>query len=48
MRIWFALPSFGFGYPDLLRVAARTCLLTYRAALKGVIHVRVCRFVLPP
>jgi hypothetical protein len=45
-KIWAALPGFTFGYPDLVHLGGNTFLLTYYATMKGITHVRACRFAL--
>jgi hypothetical protein len=43
-EVWNALPSFSFGTPDLVLLENNTILLTYYAILRGITHVRACRF----
>ena len=43
-KIWETLPSFTFGYPDLVQLDGNVCLLTYYATIRGITHVRACRF----
>ncbi len=43
-EVWNALPSFSFGTPDLVLLEKNTILLTYYAILRGITHVRACRF----
>lgn len=43
-RIWNALPGFTFGTPELVPLGDDECLLLYYATVKGITHVRACRF----
>ncbi len=43
-KIWNALPRFTFGTPDLVPLKNNMILLTYYATLRGITHVRACRF----
>ena len=42
--IWEALDRFTFGTPDLVLLSDGSLLMTYYATLKGITHVRACRF----
>ena len=42
--IWEALDRFTFGTPDLVLLGDGSLLMTYYATLKGITHVRACRF----
>ena len=42
--LWASLPSFTFGTPELLRLSESEFLLTYYGTVRGVTHVRACRF----
>ena len=44
--VWEAMDKFTFGTPDLVVLPDRTILLTYYATLKGITHIRACRFEL--
>ena len=44
--VWASLSSFSFGTPDLVRLDDGALLMTYYAAVDGIIHVRACRFTL--
>ncbi len=43
-KIWETLPGFSFGTPDLVQLDESLCLLTYYATVKGITHIRACRF----
>lgn len=46
--LWNSLPGFTFGTPELLRLSDLEFLLTYYATVRGISHVRACRFRIKP
>jgi hypothetical protein len=42
--VWGSLSTFSFGTPDLVRLDDGALLMSYYAAVDGIIHVRACRF----
>ncbi len=43
-KLWAALPSFAFGWPELTRLPDEDVLLTYYACVNEITHIRACRF----